>query len=124
MGRSTHAGAIHTQYRFPIAPGVDIHPARLYGFNTTGQLVKPEDAEAGRRVVYAIERATGDAAATRKALCAVSVVVLIPKDALTTADRGKRVFATSEQAAATTDNGKPCGFLLDVDGPTAAILLG
>ena len=124
MPRSAFEGTIHTQYRFPIAPGVDVHQGQFYGFNTDGHLVKVEDADAGRRVVYAMERATGDAAATRKALCAVSVIATIPRDTLTAAERGKTVYATSGQSAQTTDNGKRCGVLLDVENTTAAILLG
>lgn len=124
MPRSTFEGTIHTQYRFPIAAGVEIHPGQLYGFDADGRLVRVEDAETGRRVVCAMERATGDAAATRKALCAVSVIALIPRDALTGADRGKSVYATSGQSVQTSDNGKRCGVLLEVDNTTAAILLG
>ena len=124
MKRFSIAGEIHTQYRFPIADGVEVHPGRLYGFDANGHLVAPANAAAGRRMVYAQEHATGDAAATRKALCAVSVIALIPKANLTSADRGKRVFAVSEQETSATDNGKPCGVLLDVDETTAAILLG
>lgn len=92
----TTAGAIRTQYRFPIAPGVEVHPGHLYGFNADGHLVAPGDASGGRRIVYAQERATGATTATRKALCAVSVIAIIPKGALTPADRGKPVFADSE----------------------------
>ena len=119
----TTAGAIRAQYRFPIAPGVNVHPGHFYGFNADGHLVAPGDASGDRRIVYAQERATGDTAATRKALCAVSVIVIIPKGTLTPADRGKSVFADSEQSAVTAANGHPCGVLLDVDGTNAAINL-
>ena len=124
MRRFNIAGTVHTQYRFPIAPEIEIYPGQFYGFNATGQLVKAEDGEPGRHAVYGLERATGDATASRKALCAVSVVVLIPKGTLTSDDRGKPVFAHSGEDARTTDNGRPCGVLLDVDDTTAAIKLG
>ena len=126
MARSHIAGAIHTQYRFPIAPGVEIHKGKLYGFNASGQLVAPDaaDADADRLVVFALERATGNATATVKALCAVSVIALIPRGTLTDADRGKPVHATSFESAATTGTGRACGVLLDVDANTAAIKLG
>ena len=124
MIRSKIAGPIHSQYRFAIAPGVEVHPGRFYSFDTSGLLVKPEDSAAGRRAVFAQERATGNATGTRKALCAVSVIALIPKGTLTAADRGRMTYVTAELAASTTDNGKPCGLLLDVDETTAAIKIG
>ena len=124
MNPSKIAGAIHTQYRFPVAPGVEVHPGRFYGFNASGQLVKPQDATAGRKIVYAQERTTGNTVATTKALCAVVVVVIIDKDTLTGDDIGKRVYANTETAVTVTDNSKPCGWLLEVDGQTAAIQLG
>ena len=89
----------------------------------SGHLVEVGDAEAGRRIVQAQEAVTGDAIASKRALCAVSVVALVPAANLNASHRGKRVFAVSGQEVSTTDNGKYCGVLLDVAGGTAAILL-
>jgi len=123
MGRFSIAGEVHTQHKFTVSPGVEVHRHRFYGFNASGQLVKPADAATGRAFVYGLQRATGDAAATTRALCAVSVIAVIPRATLTAADVGKTVYAVDEQSAATTDNGKPCGLLLGVTGPDASILL-
>ena len=126
MARSHIAGAVHTQYRFPIAPNVEIHKGRLYGLNASGQLVEPDsgDVDSDRLTVLGLERATGNAAATTKALCAVSVIAIISKGALADSDCGKHVYATSGESAATTGSGRPLGVLLEVDATTAAIKLG
>ncbi len=124
MKRSNIAGVIHTQYRFVIGAGVAVLPAKFYGFNATGKLVKPQDADAGRKIVYSLEAATGNTAETTKALCAVSVVAIVGKGTLSSSDIGKRVFAATEDTAVIVDNNKPCGWLLAIDGANAAIQLG
>ena len=101
-----------------------MHKHNFYGLNASGQLVRPEDADSQRLTVYALETATGNASATIKALCAVSVIALVPKGTLTENDRGHQVFATSEQEASLAGSGRPLGVLLDVDQTTAAIKLG
>ena len=124
MKRSQTAGAVHTQYRFAIAKDVEVRPGKFYGFNAAGKLVKPQDADAGRKCVYSLETATGDAAETTRALCAVSVVAIVVKGTLTASDLGKRVYAATEDTVIATDNTKPCGWLLGIDADTAAIQLG
>ena len=101
-----------------------MHKHNFYGLNGSGQLVRPEDADSQRLTVYALENAAGNATATIKALCAVSVVALVPKGTLTDNDHGRYVYATSEQEASITGSGRPVGVLLAVDQTTAAIKLG
>jgi hypothetical protein len=113
----------------PVAAGVHIYAGWLYRYDASGNLIVPTDAaaQAGKNTVQALTEAdnTSGAAGDKKVDVIVEGIAILPKGALTTADRGKLGHVTSDDTVATTSvNDVIAGPIDDVDDMSIYLHIG
>jgi len=110
----------------PLAADAVIFLGAIVGWDAAGYLVTADLAAAGKQLAVAIcpQNNTGGVNGAQETYVMTRGMVDLAAGALTQANVGSPIFATSDNTLSTVDNGRRLGVMVDLIGGRARIQVG